>query len=37
MCRKEDNDRGGRRLGGRGGQQQWEVSDAPEREIEKDG
>jgi hypothetical protein len=35
--RKEDNDRGGRRLGGRGGQTKWEKSEAPERQKEKEG
>jgi hypothetical protein len=34
--RKEDNDRGGRQLGGRGGQTKWKKSEAPERQKEKD-
>jgi len=34
--RKEDNDRGGRRPGGRGGQQKGRESEASEREKEKD-
>jgi len=35
--RKEDNDRGGRRPRGRGGQQKWGESEASERQKEKDG
>jgi len=35
--RKEENDRGGRRPGGRGGQQKRGESEASEREKEKDG
>ena len=35
--RKEDNDRGGRQPGGRGGQQKWWEFEAPERDQEKEG
>jgi len=35
--RKEDNDRGGRRPRGRGGQQKWGKSEAPDRKEEKEG